>query len=244
MGTAVMITSGKGGTGKTSLTAGVASCLAALGKRVLCIDLDIGLRNLDIALGLSDRAVMDFSDVMERRCPLLSAAVEHPDIRGLYLLTAPLTLPQPDVEKFCTLVEEACDCFDFVFMDSPAGLGDGFQLAMAAAHRAVLVSATDPAALRDAQRTVGELVSKVEELHLVMNRVQPRLMGKLRTSIDYAMDTAGLPLLGVVPEDQSVTIASMSGVPLVLLTYKGAAPAYLNIAKRLMGQRVPLLRIR
>ena len=136
MGTAVMITSGKGGTGKTSLTAGVASCLAALGRRVLCIDLDIGLRNLDIALGLSDRAVMDFSDVMERRCPLLTAAVEHPDIRGLYLLTAPLTLEQPDIQQFRTLVDEAKDCFDFVFMDSPAGLGVGFQLAMAAADRA------------------------------------------------------------------------------------------------------------
>lgn len=244
MGTAVMITSGKGGTGKTSLTAGVASCLAALGRRVLCIDLDIGLRNLDIALGLSDRAVMDFSDVMERRCPLLTAAVEHPDIRGLYLLTAPLTLEQPDIHQFRTLVDEAKDCFDFVFMDSPAGLGVGFQLAMAAADRAVLVSATDPAALRDAQRAVSELVGKVDELHLVMNRVQPKLMGKLRTSIDSAMDTAGLPLLGVVPEDPAVTMAAASGEPLVLMTYRGAAPAYLNIAKRILGQRVPLLRIR
>lgn len=244
MGTAVMITSGKGGTGKTSLTAGVASCLAALGRRVLCIDLDIGLRNLDIALGLSDRAVMDFSDVMERRCPLLTAAVEHPDIRGLYLLTAPLTLEQPDIQQFRTLVDEAKDCFDFVFMDSPAGLGVGFQLAMAAADRAVLVSATDPAALRDAQRAVSELVGKVDELHLVMNRVQPKLMGKLRTSIDSAMDTAGLPLLGVVPEDPAVTMAAASGEPLVLMTYRGAAPAYLNIAKRILGQRVPLLRIR
>ena len=244
MGTAVMITSGKGGTGKTSLTAGVASCLAALGRRVLCIDLDIGLRNLDIALGLSDRAVMDFSDVMERRCPLLTAAVEHPDIRGLYLLTAPLTLEQPDIQQFRTLVDEAKDCFDFVFMDSPAGLGVGFQLAMAAADRAVLVSATDPAALRDAQRAVSELVGKVDELHLVMNRVQPKLMGKLRTSIDSAIDTAGLPLLGVVPEDPAVTMAAASGEPLVLMTYRGAAPAYLNIAKRILGQRVPLLRIR
>lgn len=244
MGTAVMITSGKGGTGKTSLTAGVASCLAALGRRVLCVDLDIGLRNLDIALGLSDRAVMDFSDVMERRCPLLTAAVEHPDIRGLYLLTAPLTLEQPDIHQFRTLVNEAKDCFDFVFMDSPAGLGDGFQLAMAAADRAVLVSATDPAALRDAQRAVSELVGKVDELHLVMNRVQPKLMGKLRTSIDSAMDTAGLPLLGVVPEDPAVTMAAAAGEPLVLMTYRGAAPAYLNIAKRILGQRVPLLRIR
>lgn len=244
MGTAIMVTSGKGGTGKTSLTAGVASCLAALGHRVLCIDLDIGLRNLDIALGLADLAVMDFSDVMARRCPLLTAVTDHPDIRGLSLLTAPLTLADPDTARFRALVEEAKEYFDFVFMDSPAGLGDGFQLAMAAADRAILVSATDPAALRDAQRTVSQLLSRVEELHLVMNRVQPRLMEKLRTSIDNAMDTAGLPLLGVVPEDPNVTVAATAGEPLVMMTYKGAAPAYLNIARRLLGQRTPLMRIR
>ena len=244
MGTAVMVTSGKGGTGKTSLTAGVASCLAALGHRVLCIDLDIGLRNLDIALGLSDVAVMDFSDVMEHRCPLLTAVTAHPDIRGLFLLTAPLKLEDPDLKTFRSMIEDAKEYFDFVFLDCPAGLGAGFRLAMTAADRAVLVSATDPAALRDAQRTVSELVGSINELHLVMNRVQPRLMDQLRTSIDSAMDTAGLPLLGVVPEDPSVTVAATTGEPLVLMTYKGAAPAYLNIARRLLGQRTPLLHIR
>ena len=243
MGTAVMITSGKGGTGKTSLTAGVASCLAALGRRVLCVDLDIGLRNLDLTLGMSDRALMDFTDVMEYRCPLLSAAVEQPEIRGLFLLTAPQSSDGLDRKRFQALIEEACDYFDLVFMDSPAGLGEGFQLAMAAADRVIVVSAVDPAALRDAQRTVAEL-HELTQLHLVMNRVQPKLISKLRTSIDSAMDTAGLPLLGVVPEDAAVTISAASGVPLVLTTYKGAAPAYLNISKRLMGQRVPLLRIR
>ncbi|MDE6261669.1 MAG: P-loop NTPase [Oscillospiraceae bacterium] len=243
MGTAVMVTSGKGGTGKTSLTAGVASCLAALGRRVLCVDVDIGLRDLDLALGMSDRAVMDFSDVMDYRCSLLGAAVEQPEIRGLYLLTAPLSADGLDRNRFCDLVDEAKEYFDFVFMDSPAGLGDGFQLAMSAAERAIVVSAVDPAALRDAQRTVAELHA-LPQLHLVMNRVQPGLIAQLRTSIDHAMDTAGLPLLGVVPEDPAVTLATAAGVPLVLSTYKGAAPAYLNIAKRLLGQRVPLLRIR
>lgn len=243
MGTAVMITSGKGGTGKTSLTAGVASCLAALGRRVLCIDVDIGLRNLDLTLGMSDRALMDFSDVMEFRCPLTGATVEQPEIKGLFLLTAPLTADGLELDRFQALVEEAKDYFDFVFMDSPAGLGEGFQLARAAADRVIVVSAVDPAALRDAQRTVAELHT-LTQLHLVMNRVQPRLISRLRTSIDSAMDTAGLPLLGVVPEDPNVTMATAAGVPLILTTYKGAAPAYLNIAKRLLGQRVPLLRIR
>ena len=243
MGTAVMVTSGKGGTGKTSLTAGVASCLAALGRRVLCIDTDIGLRDLDLALGLSDRAVMDFSDVMEYRCSLLGAAVEQRSIRGLFLLTAPLSAEGLDPVRFRALVDEAKEDFDFVFMDSPAGLGEGFQLAMSAADRAVVVSAVDPAALRDAQRTVAELHA-LPQIHLVMNRVQPKLISRLRTSIDNAMDAAGLPLLGVVPEDPNVTMATAAGVPLILTTYKGAAPAYLNIAKRLLGQRVPLLHIR
>ena len=235
MGCAVMITSGKGGTGKTSLTAGVASCLAALGQRVLCIDMDIGLRNLDLVLGLSDRAVMDFSDVMAYRCPLLSAAVEQPEIKGLFLLTAPLDGDGLEGQRFREVVEEAKDTFDYVFMDSPAGLGVGFQLAREAADRGVVVSAVDPAALRDAQRP---------QLHLVMNRVQPRLIRRLRTSIDNAMDAAGLPLLGVVPEDPAVTLSAAAGVPLVLASHKRAAHAYLNISKRILGQRVPLLRIR
>ena len=243
MGTAVMITSGKGGTGKTSLTAGVASCLAALGHRTLCIDLDIGLRNLDMVLGLSDRAVMDFSDVMAYRSPLLSAAVEQPEIKGLFLLTAPLTPDEMDDQRFLEMVDEAKECFDYVLMDCPAGLGIGFQLAMSAADRAIIVSAVDPAALRDAQRAVAELHA-LPQLHLVMNRVQPKLMRKLRTSIDNAMDVAGLPLLGVVPEDESVTMSAAAGVPLILTTYKRSAPAYLNISKRILGQRVPLLRIR
>ena len=243
MGTAVMIASGKGGTGKTSLTAGAASCLAALGRRVLCIDLDIGLRNLDLTLGMSDRALMDFTDVMEYRCPLLTAAVEQPEIRGLFLLTAPQGSSGLDRKRFQEVVEEAKEYFDFVFMDSPAGLGEGFQLAMTAADRAIVVSAVDPAALRDAQRAVAEL-RELPVIHLVMNRVDPSLIRKLRTSIDHAMDTAGLPLLGVVPEDPAVTMAAAAGIPLILTTYKGAAPAYLNIAKRLLGQRVPLLRIR
>ncbi len=243
MGTAVMVTSGKGGTGKTSLTAGVASCLAALGRRVLCIDVDIGLRNLDLTLGMSDRALMDFSDVMDFRCPLSGATVEQPEIKGLFLLTAPLTPEGLELDRFQALVEEAKEYFDFVFMDSPAGLGEGFHLARAAADRVIVVSAVDPAALRDAQRTVTEL-HNLPQLHLVMNRVQPKLIAKLRTSIDQAMDAAGLPLLGVVPEDPMVTMATAAGVPLILTTYKGAAPAYLNISKRLLGQRVPLMRIR
>lgn len=242
MSTSIAVTSGKGGTGKTSFTAAVGSCLAALGQRTLCIDMDIGLRNLDLALGMSDLAVMDFTDVLQGRCPFERATVEHPQIPGLFLLTAPLTLP-PGVtaQHVAALVARAKEEFDFVLIDCPAGLGDGFRLAADAVDRAVVVSMTDPSALRDAQRTVSELSPKLETLHLVMNRVQPKLIRKLHTNIDQAMNTAGLPLLGVVPEDPKVMLAAGAGTPLILAAHKGAAVAYLNIAKRLMGRTVPLM---
>lgn len=242
MSTSVAVTSGKGGTGKTSFTAAVGSCLAALGQKTLCIDMDIGLRNLDIALGMSDLAVMDFTDVIQGRCAFDRAAVEHPKIPGLFLLTAPLSLP-PEItgQHVSALVAQAKEVFDFVLIDCSAGLGDGFRLASGAVDRAVVVSMTEPSALRDAQRTVMELSPQLEVLHLVMNRVQPRMIRKLHTNIDQAMNTAGLPLLGVIPEDPKVTLAAAEGTPLILAARKGAAVAYLNIAKRLMGRRVPLM---
>ena len=246
MGTVIVVTSGKGGTGKTSLTGGVASCLAALGQKVLCIDLDIGLRNLDISLGMTDRALMDFTDVVEGRCTLERAAVEHPVIRGLYLLTAPVR-PTPDAldeEKMKAMLLQARAQFDYILIDSPAGLGSGFRLAVCGADRAVVVSTNDSSALRDAQRTVVELGRRLDTIHLVMNRIQPKLLRRLRTTIDDAMDAAGLPLLGVVPEDSQVILAANTGEPLILFSRKGAALAYLNIAKRLMGQQVPLMKIR
>ncbi len=238
----IVVTSGKGGTGKTSFTGGVGSCLAALGQKVLCVDMDVGLRNLDINLGLTDKAVMDFTDVLSGRCTLELAATAHPDIQGLYLLTAPMSLEGTVTEAaMAELVRQAKERFDFILMDCPAGLGEGFRLACAAADRGVVVSNTDPSALRDAQRTVVALTPRLETLHLVMNRVQPKLIRKLHTNIDDAMNTAGLPLLGVIPEDAKVTLAAAQGRPLILTTGKGAAIAYLNIAKRLMGQHVPLM---
>ena len=245
MSTAIVITSGKGGTGKTSLTGGVGSCLAALGHKVLCVDMDIGLRNLDLNLGLSDRALMDFTDVLAGRCSLERAAVPHPEIQGLSLLTAPVNLPDAplDAGAMRELVRRAGERYDFVLMDSPAGLGEGFRLACAAADRGVVVTTTDASALRDAQRTVFLLRETVPRIHLVVNRVQPRLLRRLHTTIDDAMDTAGLPLLGIVPEDPQVLLCANQGTPLILRASRGAAIAYLNIAKRLLGQRVPLMKL-
>ena len=235
MSTAIVITSGKGGTGKTSITGGVASCLAALGHRVLCIDMDIGLRNLDLTLGLSDRALMDFTDVL---C--------GPVIQGLFLLTAPVTLPEAPLSEAAMkeLIHRAREGYDYILMDSPAGLGEGFRLACCAADRAVVVSTTDASALRDAQRTVSVLRDRIPRIHLVVNRVQPRLLRRLHTTIDDTMDAAGLPLLGIVPEDPQVMLCANQGQPLILRASRGAAVAYLNIAKRLLGQKAPLMKIR
>ena len=245
MSCAIVVTSGKGGTGKTSLTGGVSSCLAALGGRVLCIDMDIGLRNLDISLGMTDRALMDFTDVLENRCPLHRAAVRHPVIENLSLLTAPLPLPPTVTEKgMKAFLRAAKERYDYILMDSPAGLGEGFRLAVCGADRALVVSNTDASALRDAQRVVSQLSRELPHIHLVMNRVQPRLLKRLHTTIDEAMDAAGLPLLGVVPEDEQVLLSANSGTPIILASRRGAAVAYLNIARRLMGQKVPLMTLR
>ena len=245
MSTAVVVTSGKGGTGKTSLTGGVSSCLAALGRRVLCIDMDIGLRNLDISLGLTDRALMDFTDVLEGRCSLKRAAVPHPVIKNLYLLTAPLTLsPGISEERMKAFLRTAREQYDYILMDSPAGMGEGFRLAACGADRGIVVSTTDTSALRDAQRVVSLLSRQLPSIHMVVNRVQPKLLRRLHTTIDDAMDAAGLPLLGVVPEDEQVMLSANQGKPIILASRKGAAVAYLNIARRLMGERVPLMHIR
>jgi len=245
MGTVIAVTSGKGGTGKTSLTGGVASALALRGRRVLCVDMDIGLRNLDIVLGLSDRALMDFTDVALGNCPLARAAVACPSVKGLDLLTAPMTLPPALTgDAVVSLLNTARDAYDYVLIDSPAGLGAGFRLAVGGADRALVVATSDAASLRDAQRTVTEL-DHLQQVHLVMNRVRPKLLRQLSATIDDAMDAAGLPLIGLVPEDSRVMLCANLGRPLVTASAaRGAALACKHIAARLEGEETPLMRIR
>ena len=248
MGQCIAVVSGKGGTGKTSFTAGVGEALALSGRRVLCLDCDVGLRNLDLALGLSDRALMDFSDVAQGRCSLESAVVEHPRLPGLFLLTAPVrTRGRPVTEtQMADLLAEVRKRYDFCLLDAPAGLGSGFLLATAAADRAVVVTTTDPSSLRDAQHTVMELDRFGSgKLHLVVNRVRKKLLRSMHATIDDAIDKAGLPLIGVVPEDDTLLLSLNRGTPLLLANSQSpAAWAYRNIAARLQGGRVPLLRIK
>ena len=248
MGQCIAVVSGKGGTGKTSFTAGVGEALALSGRRVLCLDCDVGLRNLDLALGLSDRALMDFSDVAQGRCSLESAVVEHPRLPGLFLLTAPVrTRGRPVTEtQMADLLAEVRKRYDFCLLDAPAGLGTGFLLATASADRAVVCTTTYPASRRDAQHTVMELDRCGSgKLHLVVNRVRKKLLRSMHATIDDAIDKAGLPLIGVVPEDDALLLSLTRGTPLLLASSQSpAAWAYRNIAARLQGGRVPLLRIK
>jgi septum site-determining protein MinD len=247
LGECIAVVSGKGGTGKTSFVAGVGSALALLGHKTLCIDCDIGLRNLDLALGLSDRALMDFTDVAQGRCTLAEAAAIHPKLPRLSLLTAPARISSRPVteEEMRKLLDEVRETYDYCLLDAPAGLESGFRLATCAANRCVVVTTSEASSLRDAQHTVMELNRFPRgSLHLVVNRVRSRLLRSMRATIDDAIDTAGLPLLGVVPEDSQLPLCMNRGVPVLLSGGGSAVPAYQNIARRITGQRVPLTRIR
>ena len=245
MGQVIAVVSGKGGTGKTSFTALVGSALAEMGHRTLCLDCDVGLRNLDLALGMSDSALMDFTDVIAGRATLEQAAVRHPYGCRLYLLTAPIGLHEDiRTSEMKGLLDEVRSRFDYCLIDSGAGLGDAFRLATCAADRAVVVATTDPTSLRDAQRTVMELHRFPSGyLHLVVNRVRRKLLQSLHTTIDDAIDAAGLPLLGVIPEDENVPAVLGRGLSQRLKYRSGALCACENIARRLCGERVRLMRL-
>lgn len=247
MGQVIAVVSGKGGTGKTSFTSNVGMALAQMGHPTLCLDCDVGLRNLDIAMLMTDRAVMDFTDVMQRRCTLQEAAAQHPAQRNLYLLTAPARIDPRDIDReaFKKLFPEIRQRFDYCLVDAPAGIGSGFQLALAGADRAVVVTTTEASSLRDAQRTVMELNWLGRgQVHLVVNRCKQKLLRSLHQTIDDAIDSAGLPLLGVIPEDETMPLYAGRGEPLLNTNNNNAARAYRNIAKRIDGRRVALMKIR
>ena len=245
MGKIIAVVSGKGGTGKTSFTANTGLALASLGQRVLYMDCDITLRNLDLALGLSDQALMDFSDVLAQRCTLEQAVVAHRQYPTLDLLTAPMAdKPLPlTVRQLAALAKEIRERYDWCLMDAPAGLGQGFKMAACMADQVIVVTTTDISAMRDAQRTAMELSSfPANAVHLVVGRVSRKTLRTLHTTIDDAIDTAGLPLLGVVPEDEDVPYCLNRGLVLRERNYY-AARAYENIAKRIMGRKTPLMKI-
>lgn len=242
MGELIAVLSGKGGTGKTSVCAAVSTALARMGHKVLTIDCDMGLQNLDISLGMSDTGAISFLDVCEGGYRLDQAAKHH-RFETLSFLTAPLnrTAESIDTEGFRDMVRAAKREFDYIFLDAPAGIDAGFELAARYADRCLVVTGADPAAIRDATRAAQrlELMGKTD-VKLIVNRVSRKLFSNMSVTVDDVMDTAGLPLIGVVPEDQSVTLAAAFGTALIAYTNRGAAKACEAIAKRLEGRHVPL----
>ena len=243
MGEVIAVLSGKGGTGKTSVCAGLATALADDQMRVLCVDCDVGLQNLDISLGLSDRGGLSFMDVC-RGGYTLDQALRHPDFPDLAFLTAPVNcLPtQIDRGDFGRMLRRASGEFDYVFLDCAAGVDVMFSLTSSFADRCIVVTGPGPAAIRDAAR-VGELLDlqNKTDARLIVNRVSGKIASALDMTVDDVMDETGLPLLGVVPEDMNVTMAAAYGVP--LLNYRGRSPAAKacrRIANRIQGIPEPI----
>ena len=243
MGELFAVLSGKGGTGKTSVCAGIATALAMEGKRVLCIDCDIGLRNLDISLGMHDSGALSFLDVSEGGYALSQAAV-HPQYPTLSFLTAPMNCGAEEIDPraFEDMLQTARCGFDYIFLDAPAGVDAGFRLAAKAADRCIVVTGAGPAAVRDASR-VGDLLELMGKsgTRLVVNRIDRDMLSTVRVTIDDVMDIAGLPLIGVVLEDANVTLAAAFGKPVLQYAKRcEAAKAFKRIAKRVQGIATPI----
>ena len=243
MGELFAVVSGKGGTGKTSVCAGIATALAAEGKKVLCIDCDVGLRNLDISLGMSECAALSFLDVSEGSYTLDQAAV-HPLYPSLRFLTAPMNRPVESIDPivFGDMLQLARREFDYVFLDASAGVDAGFRLVAGLADRFLLVTGAGPAAVRDAAR-VGDLLEIMgkQNIRLIVNRVDKSMLKTVKLTIDDVMDNSGLPLIGVVLEDPNITLAASFCQPVLKYArYSDASRAFRRIALRVQGLNQPI----
>lgn len=247
MGKAIVFTSGKGGTGKTTAAAAIASCLAATGHSTLCIDCDLGLGNLDLSLGLQGTAAMNFGDVLAGRARLEDAVCPHPQIPLLFYLAAPVTLAAEEISPAAmgALVAQAKESYEFVLLDSAAGIGSAFRLAKGLADMAVIVATWDASSQRDGQRAAARLFEEdsIREVRLLLNRICPRYLRDSRITVDDMVDTVGARLLGVVPEDKAVPLSVQEELALALYGSTGASRAFLRIAKRLAGEHIPLGKI-
>ena len=242
MGEVIAVLSGKGGTGKTSVCAGLGTALAQMGKQVLCIDCDVGLRNLDIALGISQLGALSFAEVCRGEYSPEQAA-RHPVYPNLRFLTAPMDCPADSIDPvaFSAMLRQARNQFHYILLDAPAGIDAGFRLAAGSADRILLVTGADPAAIRDAAQAGEklELMGK-QNIRLIVNRISRKMAAAMDLTVDDIMDQAGLPLLGLVPEDPNVVLAAAFRQPLLGYTGKGAAAACKRIAKRILGWKVPV----
>ena len=247
MGTSIVVTSGKGGVGKTTTAANLGIALVKNKKRVCAIDLDVGLRNLDTMLGLSNRVISDLIDVIENRVDVNQALVEHPDFKNqLYLLAASQNSTQSNlnIARMQKIVAQLKAEFDFVILDCPAGIETGFKAAINVADSAIVVTTPEVAAVGDADRVVGILEHSALNygIHLVINRVRMQMV-ESGTSMDIQsiVNRLSVPLIGVIVDDDEVIATSNQGQSIVALESDNrAAAGYLNLARRILGEQIPL----
>ena len=244
MSEVIVVTSGKGGVGKTTTSANVGTGLAKLDKKVVLIDTDIGLRNLDVVMGLENRIVYNLVDVVEGNCRPKQAMIKDKRYPNLYLLPSAQTRDKTSVtpEQMVKLVEELKAEFDYIILDCPAGIEQGFKNAIAGADRALVVTTPEVSAIRDEDRIIGLLeANSMKKVDLIVNRIRMDMVKKGdMMSIDDVVDILAIDLIGAVPDDENIVIATNNGEPLV---GNGTLPgqAYMNICKRIMGEEVPML---
>jgi septum site-determining protein MinD len=245
--TVLTVSSGKGGVGKTTTTANLAVALASKGQKVVCIDGDIGLRNLDVVLGLENRIVYDLVDVVEGRCRLRQAMIRDKRLPELYLIPAAQTRDKSAVSPsdMVRLCDDLRSDFDWVIIDSPAGIERGFRNALAPADVVLVVTNPEVSAVRDADRIIG-LVDAEEKgpARLIINRLNPGMVkrGDMLTPEDV-IELLAIELIGIVPEDENVIMSTNRGQPIAFDGKSRAGTAYQNIARRLRGEKVPFLEL-
>lgn len=244
-GKVIVITSGKGGVGKTTTTANLGTGLAKLGRRVCLVDADIGLRNLDVVMGLENRIVYDLVEVVEGHARLRNALVKDKRLDTLYLLPAAQTREKDAVspDKMAQLTKQLAAEFDYVLVDSPAGIEHGFRNSIAGADEAVIVCTPEVAAVRDADRIIGLLeANELVKPKLIVNRIRPRMVRKGdMMDIDDIIEILAVDLIGVVPDDEDIIVATNRGEPIVLNDRSRPGQAYRNIVRRIEGEEVPFM---
>lgn len=246
MGEVIVITSGKGGVGKTTTTANIGAGLAKLNKKVVVIDTDLGLRNLDVVMGLENRIVYNLIDVIEGKCRMKQALIKDKRYENLYLLPSAQTKDKSAVspQQMKKLTEELAEEYDYVILDCPAGIEQGFQNAIAGAKRALVVTTPEVSAIRDADRIISLLgKNQIAKIDLIINRIRMDMVKRGdMMSVEDVEEILAVNLLGVLPDDEKVVIGTNQGEPVIELDSL-AGKAYFNICKRITGENVPFLNL-
>lgn len=247
MSEVIVVTSGKGGVGKTTTTANIGTGLAQMGKKVVVVDADIGLRNLDVVMGLENRIVYDLVDIVEKKCKMKQGLIKDKRLEGLYLIPAAQTKDKTAVnpEQMIELTNELKESFDYVIVDCPAGIEQGFKNAIAGADRALVVTTPEVSAVRDADRIIGLLdASGITDHKLIVNRIRPDMVKRGdMMDVDDILDILAVDLIGIVPDDEAIVVSTNRGEPVVTDKNSLAGKAYNNIVNRIMGNEVPLLNL-